>query len=79
MGQDMTNDRKMTPEEFAAKVEWEGGVTEALEYGLRENEMDDSDPAFQTAWAVLREQWDIVRPHIDKVEQILETYGEIDG
>ena len=75
----MPDQEKLTPDEFASKVEWEGGVIDALEYGLRETEMDGSDPAFQTAWAALREQWDVIRPYIDKVEQILETYGEIGG
>ncbi|OQW34538.1 MAG: hypothetical protein A4E20_10990 [Nitrospira sp. SG-bin2] len=35
----------MTPEEFAAKVQSEGGICDAFfEYGLNEDDLDDSDP-----------------------------------
>ncbi|SHX44341.1 Uncharacterised protein [Mycobacteroides abscessus subsp. massiliense] len=39
-----------TPEEFYSRVEWEGGISEAiLEYGLTEDDLDDSDPELKAA------------------------------
>lgn len=45
--------KKMTPRDFFAKVEWEGGIDSSLEYGLRSGDMDDSDPKLKEAWATL--------------------------
>jgi hypothetical protein len=42
-----------SPEDFAAKVEWEGGVAGALDYGLKHTDLDPADPST----AALREKW----------------------
>ncbi|WP_195167154.1 hypothetical protein [Mycobacteroides abscessus] len=45
-----------TPQEFYAKVEWEGGISDAiLGYGLDENDLDDSDPELKAAVKEFRE------------------------
>lgn len=46
----------MTAAGFAAKVEWEGGVLEALDYGLKHTHLDPADheaAALREAWADL--------------------------
>lgn len=49
----MDEREKMTPEDFLGKVEWEGGIDEALDYGLRASDLDGSDPELSEAWATL--------------------------
>jgi hypothetical protein len=38
------NRQPMTARRFAEKVDWEGGIVAALEYGLRPNDIDPADP-----------------------------------
>lgn len=48
--------RGYTPKEFYSKVEWEGGISDAiLGYGLDENDLDDSDPELKAAVKEFRE------------------------
>lgn len=68
----------MTPEEFIAKIEWEGGVLDALEYGLRAEDLDDSDPELKGAWSDLRNDWVNFEPALRNVEEMVEERGEWD-
>lgn len=43
----------MTPIELAGKVEWEGGVLQAIDYGLVADDLDDSNPDLKSAWVNL--------------------------
>jgi hypothetical protein len=61
---------KMTPEEFADKVEWEGDVIEALEYGLTAEDLVDGP--LKTAWGRLEEAWKDFKPALDAVEELLD-------
>lgn len=46
----------MTPEEFAKKVDWEGGIVDAiLDYGMNESDLDDSDPELKVLVREFRE------------------------
>jgi len=68
----------MTPEEFAAKIEFEDGIVEALEYGLRETDLDDSDPHLKADWARLRQIYDEhFEPMVRRVEEQLQKYAEV--
>lgn len=70
----------MTPTNFAAKVDWEGGIHGALGYGLKHTHLDPDDPAsaeLRAAWAELETlfrpfevQCDIVGPLLDALEGI---------
>lgn len=40
-------------EQVRDKVEWEGGITEALNYGLTVDDMPDGDAELREAWAKL--------------------------
>jgi hypothetical protein len=60
-------------EEFASKVDWEGGIFGALEYGLHESELEDT-PENQKlifAWRDLRERFDEMQEAITEVEDLL--------
>lgn len=35
----------MSPFDFASKIDWQGGVMSALDYGLKHDELDPNDPA----------------------------------
>lgn len=65
----------MTAEEFASKISWEGGVTEALEYGLKSSELDPDDEAsreLRAAWIRAEGLWEEMRLAIDGVDEVLE-------
>lgn len=79
-------DEFMTPARFASKVEWEGGVDGALEYGLKHTHLDPDDPGS----AVLRAEWlalealyepfeEQARYVADLLEEIPEAGNEEDG
>ena len=63
---------QMTPDEFVNKVDWEGGVLDALEYGLRSTELDDSNPALKGGWIELEKAWVDFEPLLHGVEQLVE-------
>lgn len=65
---------KFTPKQFAAKIEWEGGVVSALEYGLAAEDLADTEDAapLKAAWANLEQIWDNFSPAMDKVDVLLE-------
>jgi len=62
-------------DEFAGKVDWEGGVTDALEYGLSEQFLNRDDPAcreLHDLWAearrVFRDEFD---PLVSRINELL--------
>src|SRR5690606_4104241 len=46
-------DGYQTREQVAAKVDWEGGIPEALEYGLTVDDMPAGDEELRAAWGRL--------------------------
>lgn len=62
---------EMTEFEFASKVEWEGGVLDALDYGLSGFELPKGSD-LRRAWLALEEAYKEVRPYLLKVESLLE-------
>lgn len=66
----------MNRADFAAKVEWEGGIFEALEYGLHSDDIDDTDQELQDAWSALETAYGNMVPLIGKVERIFDSLGE---
>ena len=65
-------DEQMTPQEFVRKVDWEGGVIDALDYGLRAKDMDDSNPAFKAGWQELERLWLDFEPMLRAMETMIE-------
>jgi len=72
---DTTELEFMTPADFLSKVEYEGGVMEALEYGLHATDLDADDDASSTlraAWARLEDVYrDHMAPAVSAVESAL--------
>lgn len=65
----------MTAPRFANKVEWEGGVIEALDYGLKHTHLNPDDPQaaeLRAAWQQLEEAYKVVKPLVRKVDGIIE-------
>lgn len=66
----------MTAANFASKVEWEGGILESLDYGLKAADLDPNDPAsteLRRAWEALEGVYRThVKPAMQVVEEILE-------
>ncbi|WP_165704903.1 hypothetical protein [Mycobacteroides abscessus] len=56
------------------KVDWEGGLAEAiLEYGLDEEDLDESDPELKTAVKEFRQA--AAGPY-ERLNTLLRKYGE---
>ena len=61
-----------TDEEFADKVDYEGGVFSALQYGLRASDLEDQDGDLAVRWKKLEAWWADGKDIVDLVEQSLE-------
>lgn len=51
---------QMTAKQLAQKVRWEGGLIEALEYGIGAEDIED--PALAVEWLELDRLWSELRP-----------------
>jgi hypothetical protein len=67
----------MTPVEFAGKVEWEGGVLDAWEYGLRADEIEEGTH-LRILWRQLDELMAPLAPLVQSIERLLEEALEED-
>lgn len=56
---------------LAEKVDWEGGVIEALEYGIRSG--DIADPEVATVWRRVEQLWSELRPAVRQIERTLQS------
>lgn len=54
------------------KIEWEGGIMEALDYGLRTTDMPEGDDELIAAWGKLADGYEALRPLADAVEKLLD-------
>lgn len=62
----------MNPYEFAAKVDWEGGLYEALfGYGLKSSDVDDEYPELKTALDEAHSAHAEFSKYMDAVEALL--------
>lgn len=69
--------QKMTDREFAAKVEWEGGVYDAIfDYGLRSTDLADQSTELCASMKALEEILPQVQQLIDSIEEALEEVDE---
>ena len=62
----------MSESEFAAKIEWEGGILAALEYGLRQDDLESPNCPLGERWheaqRIFREK---LQPAIAEIEELL--------
>ncbi len=61
----------LTLRRLAEKVDWEGGVIEALEYGIRSS--DIADPEVATVWRRVEQLWTELRPAVRQIERSLQA------
>ena len=59
-------------EHVAGKIEWEGGMEMALDYGIKAADMPKDDAELEAAWTVMEEKWDDYREEAAKVLKLLE-------
>ena len=65
----------MSADDFVSKIIWEGGVLDALDYGLRaESIQEGSDDALRSAWAELQSAYETFGRQVRQVEVLLEEY-----
>jgi hypothetical protein len=69
---DATHDRLMSVADVAAKVDWEGGLVEAIAYyGLPASEI--ADPRLAELWATAASAFDAhLHPILDEIERLLD-------
>lgn len=65
----------MTGEEFAAKVEWEGGVLDALEYGLKIDDIDKGEVVLREKWLAAQTAWTDMRRAARAVQEHFNEKG----
>lgn len=64
--------RNMTDEEFANKVDYEGGIFSALEYGLSAEDIKDKEGALYTSWLELEAKYLELKPLCTRVQDNLD-------
>lgn len=73
---------KLTDAEFAGKVDSEGGIFAALEYGLRGENLAEQDTGFAHTWLSIEQRYLAMQTDIHLLEsmldQALEEYEEED-
>lgn len=65
----MKSREPMNRDRLATKVEWEGGVLAAIEYGIRSNMIEDKD--LRAVWKELEERYLALTPIVDRLEEML--------
>jgi hypothetical protein len=71
----------MTPASFAGKVDWEGGVFEALAWGLSHTHLNPDDPSsrdLRQAWHELETAYQAMRPLECRVDALLDDIEDED-
>lgn len=64
----------MTAANFNGKIEWEGGIIEALDYGLKPT--DAPEGPLRDAWTRAYELWQQMEPVISEINALLEAIDE---
>lgn len=59
----------------ASKVEWEGGLIDALGYGIHAKDMPAGDTELTAAWTALENAWNAMQPLITAVDALLPEPG----
>lgn len=54
-----------------AKIEWEGGIMEVLDYGITTTDLPEGDTELTEAWDKLATAYHEMTPLVDAVEKLL--------
>jgi hypothetical protein len=57
--------------DLAAKIDWEGGMSSALDYGIRMDDMPEGDYELINAWQIMEICWGTYEKAKDKVMALL--------
>lgn len=60
---------------LAAKVEWEGGIAEAMDYGITVDMMPEGDEAITAAWREMASAWAQFESAASVVSELLPEPG----
>ena len=63
---------------LAGKIEWEGGLMEALDYGITAGHMPEGDAELTAAWGALEAAFKVMDPLAQAVEDLLADAGDED-
>ena len=66
------SDRFASRGAVAAKIEWEGGIVTALDYGIKAADMPEGDTELAEAWDRLETAWHRLEPLVAVVETMLD-------
>jgi hypothetical protein len=70
----MSSGYKLSTGRLAQKVDWEGGVLEAIQYGVKAAEIED--PAIARRWKRLEQLWLKMEPDLVTLARTLRTAQE---
>lgn len=62
--------QRFTKDELARKVRWEGGALDAIEYGIRSEQIDD--PELRDLWRALEDGYRALTPLVTTIEARLQ-------
>ena len=60
-------------EDLAAKIEWEGGILETVDYGIKAGDMPGGDTELTEAWAKLEASYGETSRLADAVQELLDA------
>ena len=69
------SDRFESRDDLAAKIEWEGGILEALDYGIKIADMPEGDTELIEAWTKLQRSFETTRALVDALNELLPEAG----
>lgn len=69
----MPNRPLLSREDVLEKINHEGGLQAALEYGLTEDDMPGNDPELRSAWYFLRIAWELADRNSGFVDRLIRT------
>lgn len=64
----------MSESDFVAKINWEGGIVGALEYGLKSSDLEPGE--LRDAWKELEKAWSKMQEPMDEVQSLIDELTE---
>jgi hypothetical protein len=61
-------------ERLASKIDWEGGLLDAIDYGIKATDMPEGDDELAKAWKKLEDAYSEVVPHAAQVSALLDLW-----
>jgi hypothetical protein len=62
--------KQLTASDVRDRVKWEGGVLDAVEYGIRHDQIQD--PALRTMWRDVESRYKALTPLTERIRTFLE-------